>query len=153
MKSLKQAVRGARDHHDLMVASHAVIGRRFEIISDAMRDPASADLAELNLMVAEKVQAGAQSAVAAAEATVTVMADASGAAMREGVLAGEALRRMAAARDPLSAFAAQASYAVDLWGRNLETASRLTEGLLRAQSEAMAPINRAASANARRLKR
>jgi hypothetical protein len=153
MKTLKQAARGARDHHDLMVASQAVMGRRFEIISDAMRDPSTADLAELNLMVAEKVQAGALSAVAAAQGTAKVMADASGAAMREGALAGEAMRRIATARDPMSAFAAQASYAAAFWGRNLQTASRLTEGLLRAQSEAMAPINRAASANARRLKR
>ena len=117
------------------IASSQVIGKRLPIIDAARTDPLGADHAELALMMTEKLAAFAEAGQVAGRAALAAQADwaAQLGSLAALMLAGGGTARQ---RDALQR-------------RSARTAAR---GLASA-GDALAPIHKAATGNARRLKR
>lgn len=134
-------------------AARDVMAARLEILAAGLVDPARADLAEMSLMGSEKVEALSASVGAMAEGLGRAGGRVALGAAQEADRALEAAAAAARARTPAQFLEAQLSYGLGLWGRAMSQAVTLNRDLLKAQSEALAPIHAAATANARRLKR
>jgi hypothetical protein len=147
------ALKAAQAGGELMAATAEVVAARMEILAAGLADPRRADLKEMALMGSEKVAAFTASAgraqrglSAASEALVAASA-------REAGLAAEAAQTIAAAATPAAAAQAQANYMIGWWTRAAEQSWSFGSALLNAQAEAMKPLHKAATANARRLRR
>ena len=75
------------------------------------------------------------------------------AALDEGSKALDAAEAMMTAGDPAAAAEAQLRYMVGWWGRAAGQALALNAALMKAQAEAVAPIHKTATANARWLRK
>lgn len=121
-------------------ASHDVIASRSVTIGQAMRSPLDGDYDELGRMVPEKVAAFAASGNAAMQAWWTLQA-----ACIEQV--GEVSAVLLRGRPPTLAELADLSSRSTMHGlRALETGSRMGRDVVR-------PVHRAATANAKRLRK
>ena len=138
---------------EILTASAQVIAARAALIARGLTDPKGQDMAELALMSSEKTQAAAASATALALNAEAMGRRLGQAAMAEGALAMRAATEVAEARTPVEAAEAQFRYALGWWGRAASQAMTLNGEMMKAQAEAIAPIHKTATANARRLKR
>lgn len=143
----------ARRATRLATNSGDVIAARMALAATAMANPASADGAEFHRMVAEKVTAfSAASQIMAGRCAAVGLELA-----RLGAVEAAETRRgfadLALAGSPAAALAAQARLVGGFWGRAWANAALLAQLGLRAQNAALAPVHRAASSNARRLRR
>nr|WP_316629980.1 phasin family protein [uncultured Brevundimonas sp.] len=111
------------------------------------------DLKELSLMSSEKAEALTASAGAVAASAGAIGRRLGQAAMDEGALALQAAAAIGGARTPAQAAEAQFRYALGWWNRAANQALTLNDALLRAQADAVAPIHKTATANAKRLRR
>jgi ABC-type taurine transport system substrate-binding protein len=125
---------------ETMQASGAVIGARTDKMRDAARAPLEADLAEFSRMVPEKVDAFSRSAHSIARDTMAMHADWAIQMQRVGLmmLAG----RVPTVIEGSRLFSQSADYAL----RAVTAGAKLGRG-------ALAPVHRAATGNAQRLKR
>lgn len=153
MSPIDEAARAARAGQELLQASGDVIARRLEIVAEAMRDPAKADLREMALMGSEKVEALAASAAAGLNGVTAMAATTAAVAARETAAAQRALGAALSAESPAEAALAQADWVGAAMGRTIRDGWALGAAMLKLQSDALAPIHAAAVANARRLKR
>lgn len=136
---------------EILTASAQVIAARTALMARGLTDPRGQDMVELSLMSSEKTEAIAASATALA-ANVGAMGQRLGqAALDEGALAVRAATEMAEARTPAEAAEAQFRYALGWWGRAASQAMTLNGEMMKAQAEAIAPIHKTATANAKRL--
>jgi hypothetical protein len=126
-------LKAGADSATLAAASARVIGARMPMIAEAMRNPMAADHVELTRMVAEKGSAFGNAAMAAAGVAATMAFDHAAFAASEMARGGRG--------SPTSLF-------FRAWGHY----ARMGQAALEMQAEAMRPIRRAATANARRLK-
>lgn len=117
-----------------------------------LTNPKGQDLKELSLMSSEKTAALAASASALAANAGAIGERLGRAAMDEGAIALRAAAQLAEARSPAEAATAQFRYALGWWGRAASQAATLNTELMRAQAEAIAPIHKTATANAKRLR-
>lgn len=138
---------------EMMRAASEVIAARMAILADGLADPMKADIREMSLMGTEKLEALGASATALAGAMGDLTARASASAMEEMGHATRAASAIVGARTPQAALSAQMSWAMGWWSRASSQALSVNAELLKAQAEAMKPIQAAATANARRLKR
>lgn len=125
---------------ETMTASHDVVARRSEIIGAAMRSPLDADHAELAMMVPEKMEAFSQAGMAMFGIWQTMHAS----YMAEMAHLGAMAMR---GRPPTLAEINRAQ------SRSANYAMRSVERSAAMGAAALAPIHKAATANARRLKR
>ena len=153
MSPIDEAARAARAGQELLQASGDVIARRLEIVAEAMRDPTKADLKELALMGSEKVEALAASAAVGLNGAARVAGRASSVAAREGAAARQALDEVLSARSPMEAMTAQGLWAANAWSRSMRDGWAMSAALMKLQADTLKPIHKAATANARRLKR
>lgn len=120
---------------ETMSASHRVVERRGALLGDMARDPFAGDYAELGRMVPEKL-----SAVAAA-----------GTSWIEDC--AEVQRQLAAQVSDATRFVASGgAHPVAFFSRSADRSSRAAATTMRAGARALAPVHRAATGNARRLK-
>lgn len=152
MSPIDDALKAARSGQELLDASGRVIARRLEILGDALRDPSKADLTEMTLMGSEKLEAATASAFAGARGAAAVAEIGAKVLARETSEARKAMDSMASARSPIEAAAAQGAWAASAWSRALSDSWTLGAAMLKAQTEALAPLHKAATANAKRLK-
>lgn len=117
-----------------------------------LTNPKGQDLAELSLMGTEKAEAAAASAAALAASAGAIGHRLGQAALNEGGKALDAAGAMMTA-DPATAAELQLRYMVGWWGRAAGQALALNAALIKAQAEAVAPIHKTATANARRLRK
>jgi len=138
---------------ETMQAAGDVIAARLEIMARGLADPTRADLREMALMSSEKVEALSASAAATAQAIGTIGGRLTTDAAAELNQAGRAAAAMATASTPAAAAAIQFDYAVGWWSRAAGQMLSLNSAVLKAQAEALAPIHKTATANARRLRK
>lgn len=137
---------------EMMRAAGGVVAARLEILVAGLTDPSKADPAEMTRMGLEKVEAGALAAAGASGKLGEAAARVGASALTEAGLAGQALGAVATARSPVEASLVMMSYGMGWWSRVAGEAVRLNAALLDAQAEALKPIHRAATDNAKRLK-
>jgi len=130
-----------------------VIAARTTRMALDMANPKGQDLVELSLMGTEKAEAAAASAAALAASAGAIGQRLGQAALDEGSKALDAAEAMMTAGDPAAAAEAQLRYMVGWWGRAAGQALALNAALMKAQAEAVAPIHKTATANARRLRK
>lgn len=118
-----------------------------------LTNPKGQDLKELSLMSTEKAVALTASASAIAASAGAISQRLGQAAADEGVIAMRAAASLAEARSSAEAASAQFRYALGWWGRAASQALTLNTELMQAQAEAIAPIHKTATANARRLRK
>ena len=152
MSHARHAARTARASRELIEASGAVIARRLEIVAEGVRDPLKADLRELTLMGSEKVEALAASAAAGLTGAAAMATHGAALAARETAAAQDALGAVLRAASPTEAVAAQGAWAAAAMSRAFSDGWAFGATLLKLQADALAPIHKAAVANARRLK-
>ncbi|MFN3353063.1 MAG: phasin [Brevundimonas sp.] len=138
---------------EMLRAAGDVVAARLQILAAGMSDPRRADLPEMARMSLEKVEAGALAAAGASGKLSEAATRAGASALNEARLAGEAMSRAASARSPMDAGLALMSYGMGWWGRAAGEALKWNATLLEAQAEALKPIHRVATDNARRLRR
>lgn len=138
---------------ELMQASQEVIAARLEILAAGLADPTKADLAEMALMGSEKVEALSASASALSRRLGGLGERLARDAAREASLAGQAASALATAASPQAFAAIQMNYAFGWWDRAARGLTALNGEMIRAQAEAMKPLHKAATANAKRLRR
>ncbi len=143
----------ARVGAEMMEAAQQVVAARLDILSAGLNDPLKADLPEIALMGAEKVEALTLATAAATRGLSDVGQRFARDASREAQAATSALTAMVQAGSPAAAYAVQMNYALGWWGRATGSILSLNAGLAAAQAQAMAPLHRTATANARRLAR
>lgn len=122
---------------ETMTASHAVIARRSAIIGAAINAPASADRAELSRMVPEKVNAFGASGASIGRDIIAMQS----ALMQEAVQLG-----MMAMTGRLPGAGALAERSANLAVKTMTLGAGMG-------ARSLAPVHRAATANARRLRR
>lgn len=160
MKTGRRMARNARtagdialDGGEMLRASSDVIAARLDILARGLADPTRADLKELSLMGSEKVEALTASATAAGQALSQVSLTLGRDALNEAAIASRAFSAMAVAKTPAAFATAQMTWAMGWWDRASAQALTANTRLLKAQADALAPLHKAAVANAKRLKR
>lgn len=152
-KNATSAAMTAASGGEMMRAASDVIAARLNIMAEGMANPMKADMAEMSLMGAEKIEALSESAAAVAGNLGDLAARMSKSAMDEMSHAQKAAAAMTSAATPAGAATAQYNYAVGWWGRAAGQMLTLNTELLKVQADAMRPIHSAAVANAKRLKK
>jgi hypothetical protein len=130
-----------------------VIAARTTLMAQGLTDPRGQDMVELSLMSSEKAEAMAASAGALATNAGAMGERLGQVALDEGSRAMQAAMEMAQARSPVEAAQAQFRYAMGWWGRATSQTLTLNRELAKAQLEAIAPIHKTATANAKRLRK
>jgi hypothetical protein len=123
---------------EMMLASHSVIGTRVDLMNAAVRDPFSADYAELGRMVPEKMAAFSQSGAALAKEWSKAQGDMFDQWREWGTL-------MSAMPTP--------GRIAEFNNRSAKRGARAVTRSMGAGGAALEPVHKAATANARRLKR
>lgn len=143
----------ARLHREIGIAAPHTIAHRTGMIAAAFGDPAAAADPEFRRMVQEKVQAGADGALAAvlhSSALLNPMMTWAGEQMR---LNARLASELTACRLPIDLWAAQLRYSQDTAGNAAAIGSRVSEAIAEVLVAGTRPMHRAATANARRLRR
>lgn len=138
---------------EMLNAAGEVVAARLNIMAAGLADPSKADLKEMALMGAEKVEALSASAAAVAQTFGQIGGRLGSGLVTEIGLASRAAADVAAAKTPTAAAEAQYGYAMGWWSRALSQAMTFNTEMLKVQTEALRPIHKAAVANARRLKK
>lgn len=152
-RSAELAGTAARRATQLAADSGNVIAARMGLAATAMADPARADGAEFQRMLSEKVDAFSAASQIMAQRSATLGFELARLGAAEAAAAQRGLADVALAGSPAAALAAQARLVGAFWGRAWANAALLTQLGLRAQSAALAPVQRTVRANARRLRR
>jgi Phasin protein len=138
---------------ELAVASGEVVARRVALGAAALIDPAAADHREFTRMVAEKVTALSTVGAIVQQRSGAVMAEMTRFAQSEAALALEAAQQLARCRTPADLAAAQSRIALGWFARAASRSLAFGALAMRAGGAMLAPVHRAATANARRLQR
>jgi hypothetical protein len=146
MRAAGEAASTAIKSGELAVASAEVIAARLSMIG-----PSAA--LEASMMVPEKAEAFAASGAAMAGRMSQIAASGAQAMAREGAKAAEAGVQMALAHTPADLAAAQSRYLAGWFARATSDFAHWTGLAVRAQAEALAPVHKTATDNARRLRR
>ena len=147
------AMKAAQAGGELMAATAEVVAARIEILAAGLADPRRADLKEIALMGSEKVAAFTASAIHSQRRMGAASEALAAASAREVGLAAAAAQAVAQAPTPAQAAKAQADYMIGWWTRAAEQGWSFGSAVLNAQAEAMKPLHKAATANARRLRK
>ncbi len=142
------AIRKGRESAD---AALWVIGKRFELGFDAVRNPANTDHGEFCLMLPEKVNALTATGLIFGEKSAMFYYELMRHMTRELTLAVRHSRAMFAMPDPVSVLTAQTAYVADA-AQRMFTASLHLSSLSATMIDASGtPLHRTVMANAKRL--
>ena len=131
----QRLVRAGMMWSETLTAAHAVVGHRSKTIESALNDPFGADHAELGRMVSEKAAAFGAAGASLARDTWAMQADLAAQAAALGSLMMGQLPTPGASR------------------AMVRRGQRIGSAALASSLRAMAPVHKAATANARRLGR
>jgi hypothetical protein len=151
--ALRVAGLNARRTGDLLEASGQVVARRMTIGAAAMIDPLNADHGEFAKIIPEKAKAFSQDGMGWLALSVTAAEQTASFATKEMATVAHAAVAMAGCRTPAGVIATQSRFATAWFARVLAQSIALGALALRSQGAVMAPVHRAATANARRLNR
>lgn len=152
-RSAAQAASTATRGAELAVASAHVVAARLALIGGA---PAAAGVdaaSEIARMTPEKVEAFTAAGAAMAGHLGAMAAHGARAMAEEGAHAARACADLAAARSPMDFAMAQSRYVVGMFARASTGAVAMTSLATRLQADALSPIHKTATANAKRLGR
>ena len=130
-----------------------MIAARTGLMAQGLTSAKGQDFKELSLMSSEKTEALSASADAMAASAGAIGQRLGRVALDESAHALRAAAAVTQARTPAKAAEAQFSYAMGWWSRAAAQAMTLNGELLKAQAEALAPIHKTATANAKRLRK
>jgi hypothetical protein len=154
-RKLRNAARAAgtngRKGGELAVAARHVIAKRMTLAAAAIVDPLNADHAEFARMVPEKATAFTSAGMAWLRGSSEAAQRISGFAASELAMAATAAVAIAGCSTPAGIMAAQSRFATAWLARMVSQSIALGSLAVKSQGAAMAPIYRAATANARRL--
>jgi Phasin protein len=167
MKSPTRTFRGARKLGNAMVlagtntrktgeltmAAGQVAAKRMALGVTAMIDPLKADRVEFAKIIPEKTMAFSEAGTTWLQWSGEVAERMASFAVREMARGVDAAVATARCRTPAGVIATQSSFATAWFARALSQSIALGSLAMRSQSAVMAPIHRAAMANARRLSR
>jgi hypothetical protein len=167
MKSATRALRDARKLGNAMVlagtntrktgelttAAGQVVAKRMALGATAVIDPLNADHVEFAKIIPEKTMAFSEAGVTWLHWSGEVAERRASFAAREMAYGADAAVAMARCRTPAGVIATQSIFASAWFARALSQSIALGSLVMRSQGAVMAPIHRAATANARRLSR
>jgi hypothetical protein len=142
-----------RKSGELAVAAGQVIAKRVALAAAAIVDPLNADLVEFSRIIPEKTTAFSSAGMAWLQGSSEAAQRMSAFAASELARATTAAVAIAGCKTPAGIMAAQRSFATAWFARMFSQSIALGSLAMKSQSAAMAPIYRAATANARRLGR
>lgn len=152
MRSATQAAATATMGAELAVASAQVIAARMAMMGAMEAVPSAATAGELARMVPEKAEAFTAAGLSMAGHLGSMAAKGAEAAARESSFAASACMDIASAKSPMDFVMAQHRYFTAFMGRATTQAVVMTALATRLQADALAPIHKTATANAKRLK-
>jgi Phasin protein len=138
---------------ELALAAGEVIAKRVALGAAALADPATADHREFTRMIAEKATALAAVGAIVQERSGAVMAEMTRIAHNEAAVALDAAGQLARCRTPAELVAVQSRIALGWVARAASQSLALAALATSAGGAMLAPVHRAAGANARRLRR
>ena len=150
---LAAAGRNTTTGGEIAVAAAQVFTHRMALGAAAITDPMNADHAEFLQMVPEKVTAFSEVGMIMWDRSASIVQQMAETATREWAIAAEAVVSMSAPADPAGLAESQSRYAMTWFNRVVSQAIGLTLLTMQAQHAAMAPLLRATTANAVRLRR
>jgi hypothetical protein len=138
---------------ELAVASGEVIARRMALGAAAFADPMTADHVEFSRMVPEKMAAVSAVAAIVQQRSTAVIAEMTRFAAREATLALRAAAELALCRSPADLAAAQSRLLLGWFSRAVSQSLALGALAMSAGGAMLVPVHRAATDNAKRLRR
>jgi hypothetical protein len=155
-KRLGNAVRTAgtnsRKTGELAVAASQVVTKRMALGAAAIMDPLNADHAEFATIVTEKAKAFSEAGMTWLQGSAEIAERVTSFAASEMAASAAAARALARCRTSAALFATQSNAVTAWFARALSHSIALGALAMRSQAAALAPIHRAATANARRLR-
>ena len=152
-KSFADAASTSLKGGELAVASGRVIAERAALGVAAFIDPSTADHIEFSRMVPEKMEAFLAASAALQRRSGQFVAEMVRLAGSESALALSAAGQLALCRSPADLLALQNRLALAWFGRAVSQSLALGALAAGAGGAALAPVHRAATGNARRLRR
>jgi hypothetical protein len=137
---------------ELAMASAQVIAARMAVLGTHSFAPTAETATEMALMAPEKVEAFANAGVSMAGHLGGMAAEGAKAVARESLIAAEACADIASARSPMDFALAQSRYVAGWFGRATTDYIAMAALTTKLQADALAPIHKTATANAKRLK-
>jgi hypothetical protein len=152
-RSAVEAAATAARSAELAMASAQVVAARLALMGGAPAVAGVDAAAEIARMTPEKIEAFTAAGAAMAGHMGTMAARGARAIADEGAHAVQACADLAAARSPMEVALAQGRYLTAMLARASTGAVAMTALATRLQADALSPIHRTATANARRLGR
>ena len=143
----------ARKSSELAVAASQVIAKRVALAAAAVIDPLNADHVEFAKIIPEKTMAFSKAGMTWFQGSGEAAERMASFAATELAITAKAAVAIASCRTSAGIIAVQSRFATAWFSRVLAQSIVLGSLAMRSQGAAMAPIYRAATANARRLKR
>jgi hypothetical protein len=143
----------ARKSSRLALAAGQVIAKRLALGAAAMVDPLAADHAEFARIIPEKALAFSETGMIWLQRSGAVAEQMGRFAASEMAIVAKAAADIAGCRTPAGVIAAQSRFATAWFARALSRSIALGSLAMRSQGAAIAPMHKAATANARRLRR
>lgn len=134
-----------------MASAHVIAARMAMMGANQNGAPTKGAMREMSMMVPEKTEAFTAAGVSMAGHLGSMAAQSAQLAVREGQHAAEAVADLASARNPAEFAAAQSRYLTGWFTRAATSAIAFTALTTRLHADALAPIHKTATANARRL--
>ena len=151
-RSAKQATATATKGAEMAMASAQVIAARMAMMgANQTGMPTKGAVHEMTLMAPEKFEAFAASSASMAGHLGSMAAQGAHMAAKESTHAAEACAEIINARNPMEFAAAQTRYMTGLISRAATGAIVMTAMSTKLQADALAPIHKTATANAKRL--
>lgn len=151
--SMRVAGANNRKAGETTMAAGRVVAERVSLGAAAMIDPRRADFAEFAKIIPEKAVAFSEAGMTWLHWSGKIAERMASFAAGEMAQVAEATVAIASCRTPAGVIAAQSRFATAWCARALAQSIALGSLTLRSQGAAMAPVHRAATANARRLSR
>ena len=139
--------------NELAVASGEVIARRMALGAAALADPMTADHVEFSRMVPEKMAALSAVAAIVQRRSAAVIAEMARYAASEATIALRAAGEIARCRTPADIAAAQSRFVLGWFARTVSQSLALGALAMSAGGAMLVPVHRAATDNAKRLRR
>jgi hypothetical protein len=151
--ALRVAGTNGRKGGVLAVAAREVVAKRVALAAAAIIDPLNADHVEFARIIPEKATAFSSAGMAWLQGSSEAAQRISAFAASELAMAATAAVAIAGCKTPAGIMAAQSRFATAWFARVFSQSIALGSLAMKSQGAAMAPLYRAATANARRLSR
>jgi len=152
-RTFAAAAASTRKSNELAAASGEVIAHRMALGAAALADPMTADHVEFSRMVPEKLAALSAVAAILQRRSAAVIAEMARFAGSEAAIALRAAGELTRCRTPADIAAAQSRFVLGWFARAVSQSLALGALAMSAGGAMLVPVHRAATANAKRLRR